>query len=314
MKNWTNWNWRHDPHAPLGWTDTEQRVVLVEGMAAAEMDGMGIVGDSPLALTERAIGKSAGWGTDRSAIFIYAERPAALAWWAEHRPAFNARAIPALLVERQADLDVGLQTLVRMPAAYRALVLSPRESINIGLGGTMPKAWEVGYHGVYNFVHQVIVRGAEGDDAEPMHPAWVRAVRDECRGLAAFAFTSWGEWRPSASAAFWRDGGTRSEEERGAAMLSDGRVVLEQEPAEAVRARDRAAGYHVHAPVIERDRSALACLHAAWNRESPAAPAPPPYDELAWFHRVGVERSGRVLHERGWRRETEHLELPEELR
>jgi protein gp37 len=42
---------------------------------------------------------------------------------------------------------------------------------------------------------QVIVGGESGSDARPMHPAWVRSLRDQCAGAGtAFFFKQWGEW------------------------------------------------------------------------------------------------------------------------
>lgn len=46
-------------------------------------------------------------------------------------------------------------------------------------------------------VQWVIVGGESGAMARPMHPAWVRAIRDQClRGGVPFFFKQWGEWRP----------------------------------------------------------------------------------------------------------------------
>lgn len=44
----------------------------------------------------------------------------------------------------------------------------------------------------------VIVGGESGPGARPMHPDWVRAIRDECAKCgAAFFFKQWGEWLPA---------------------------------------------------------------------------------------------------------------------
>lgn len=44
-------------------------------------------------------------------------------------------------------------------------------------------------------IHQVIVGGQTGRDAVPMHPDWVRSVRDQCAAAGVpFFFKSWGEW------------------------------------------------------------------------------------------------------------------------
>jgi protein gp37 len=43
----------------------------------------------------------------------------------------------------------------------------------------------------------VIVGGESGLDARPLHPDWVRKIRNDCvRASAAFFFKQWGEWAP----------------------------------------------------------------------------------------------------------------------
>lgn len=43
----------------------------------------------------------------------------------------------------------------------------------------------------------VIVGGETGPGARPMHPDWVRSVRDQCQGAGIpFFFKQWGEWAP----------------------------------------------------------------------------------------------------------------------
>lgn len=50
-------------------------------------------------------------------------------------------------------------------------------------------------------IHQVIVGGESGHGARPMHPAWVRSIRDQCADTdTAFFFKQWGEWAPNIGA------------------------------------------------------------------------------------------------------------------
>ena len=43
----------------------------------------------------------------------------------------------------------------------------------------------------------VIVGGESGPQARPMHPQWVRDLRDQCEGAGVpFFFKQWGEWKP----------------------------------------------------------------------------------------------------------------------
>ncbi|SFG65743.1 phage Gp37/Gp68 family protein [Methylobacterium gossipiicola] len=54
----------------------------------------------------------------------------------------------------------------------------------------------------------VIVGGESGAQARPTHPAWVRAIRDQCATAGtAFFFKQWGSWQPRA---WCRDGGTHA--------------------------------------------------------------------------------------------------------
>ena len=44
----------------------------------------------------------------------------------------------------------------------------------------------------------VIAGGESGPNARPMHPRWVRALRDDCQAAGvAFFFKQWGEWGPA---------------------------------------------------------------------------------------------------------------------
>lgn len=56
-------------------------------------------------------------------------------------------------------------------------------------------------------IHWVIVGGESGGNARPMHPNWVRSIRDECLAIGpAFFFKQWGEWLPydmDAQPPFW---------------------------------------------------------------------------------------------------------------
>ena len=48
-----------------------------------------------------------------------------------------------------------------------------------------------------------IVGGESGPNARPMHPRWVRGIRDECAAAGvSFFFKQWGEWAP------WEGGGS----------------------------------------------------------------------------------------------------------
>jgi hypothetical protein len=47
----------------------------------------------------------------------------------------------------------------------------------------------------------VIAGGESGHGARPMHPAWVRSLRDQCQhARVPLLFKQWGMWRPASTA------------------------------------------------------------------------------------------------------------------
>ncbi len=49
---------------------------------------------------------------------------------------------------------------------------------------------------MHNTLDWIIVGGESGPDARPMHPDWVRSLRDQCETAGVpFHFKQWGEWR-----------------------------------------------------------------------------------------------------------------------
>lgn len=85
-------------------------------------------------------------------------------------------------VEDQKRADERIPHLLATPAAVRFLscepLLGPIDRID------MP------------CMHWVIVGGESGPGARPMHPAWARALRDQCaRAGVPFFFKQWGAWK-----------------------------------------------------------------------------------------------------------------------
>ncbi len=117
--------------------------------------------------------------------------------------------------------------LRRTPAAVRFLSLEP-------LLGPLPSLDLTG-------IDWVVAGGESGHGARPMHPDWVRDIRDRCVAAGcAFFFKQWGEWAPAlgtadASAlqhhfhdqAMWRVG------KKGAGRELDGRTWDEMPTAAA---------------------------------------------------------------------------------
>lgn len=68
-------------------------------------------------------------------------------------------------------------------------------------------AWDHGYR-----LHWVICGGESGPQARPMHPDWVRSLRNQCAEAGVpFLFKQWGEWRPICEGQYdWYDSLYRS--------------------------------------------------------------------------------------------------------
>lgn len=86
--------------------------------------------------------------------------------------------------ENQEMADERIPILLQIPAAIRFVSVEPMLG-PVCLGEYM--------HGL----DQVIVGGESGHGARPMHPEWVRSIRDQCVDASVpFFFKQWGEWSP----------------------------------------------------------------------------------------------------------------------
>lgn len=95
-------------------------------------------------------------------------------------------------VENQDRAYERIPHLLRIPAKLRGLSIEPMLgpidiSYFLGLRNT-----EVHKHA---HIDLVIVGGETGPGARPMHPDWVRKIRDNCQSSGvSFFFKSWGDW------------------------------------------------------------------------------------------------------------------------
>lgn len=89
-------------------------------------------------------------------------------------------------VEDQARAEERIPWLLQCPAAVRFLSCEPL------LGPVvLPDGIGEGQ------IHWVISGGESGPGARPVHPDWVRAIRDQCVGAGVpFFFKQWGDWTP----------------------------------------------------------------------------------------------------------------------
>lgn len=121
--------------------------------------------------------------------------------------------------ENQARADERIPVLLQIPAAVRFVSIEPMlGTVNLTLIGGDRFGWgrTDAVNGLYyvranptecgcewetqhiNKLDWVICGGETGPGARPMHPDWVRSLRDQCKEAGVpFFFKSWGEWMPS---------------------------------------------------------------------------------------------------------------------
>ena len=99
--------------------------------------------------------------------------------------------------EDQATADERIPFLLNTPAAVRFLSCEPLLGpIDLYNQVTITTASGVVIEEVYlESIDWVITGGESGPGARPMHPDWVRSIRDQCKAAGvAFFFKQWGEW------------------------------------------------------------------------------------------------------------------------
>lgn len=109
--------------------------------------------------------------------------------------------------ENQARADERIPILLQIPAAVRWVSIEPmlgpvvlrrkandeNEMIQMALMGRLDEYSRPVQRGI----DWVVVGAETGPGARPMHPDWVRSVRDQCQAAGVpFFFKQWGEWAP----------------------------------------------------------------------------------------------------------------------
>lgn len=112
--------------------------------------------------------------------------------------------------EDQLRADERLPWLLQTPAAVRFVSCEPLlGEIDLGAGAGRKHGRQ--YHDQVGpcicdrdkRLHWVIAGGETGPGARPMHPEWVRSIRQQCAAARVpFFFKGWGEWTPYALDAF----------------------------------------------------------------------------------------------------------------
>jgi protein gp37 len=134
---------------------------------------------------------------------LLTKRPRRMAGWAaEHGWPENAWA--GVSVENQAAAYQRVEHLLDVPARVRFLSCEPllgavdlRVSLEAGYESNGPEGW----CSLPSPIHWIIAGGESGRHARPMHPDWVRSLRDQAAANdVPFFFKQWGEWAPEADA------------------------------------------------------------------------------------------------------------------
>jgi len=116
--------------------------------------------------------------------------------------------------EDQARADERIPDLLATPAAVRFVsaepLLGPIDTLLTTERGDLDALRGLGVHADEEgpddwyrtaMLDWVIVGGESGQGARPMHPQWVRSLRDQCAAAGtAFFFKQWGEWAPNIGA------------------------------------------------------------------------------------------------------------------
>lgn len=106
-------------------------------------------------------------------------------------------------VENQEQAEKRIPHLLKIPARVRFLSCEPLLGIVDlripELRGAMDDPRFGGNFLDFNeAIHWVITGGESGGRARPMHPDWVRSLRDQCAAAhVPFFFKQWGEWCPA---------------------------------------------------------------------------------------------------------------------
>jgi len=124
--------------------------------------------------------------------------------WTDSGPLNNVWLGATICNQEEADRDI--PKLLAVPAAKRFLSVEPMLSsvyLRLGDSDDVPSDSEP-FRERQWMIDWVICGGETGKHARPMHPAWVRSLRDQCVAAGVpFFFKQWGEWHPQV----WTEGG-----------------------------------------------------------------------------------------------------------
>jgi len=130
---------------------------------------------------------------------LLTKRPWNMVAWARH-DGWPSNAWAGVTVENQATADARIPLLLQVPARVRFVsaepLLGPVNICAVPDHKTRPCEFSAKYSPLGD-LSWLIVGGESGPHARPMHPDWVRGLRDQAVGAGvAFHFKQWGEWAP----------------------------------------------------------------------------------------------------------------------
>lgn len=125
----------------------------------------------------------------------------------QHGPLINLWL--GVTAEDQARADERIPLLLQTPAAVRFVSVEPMlGAVDLNAACAKSSQWMNGRFrplGKFSIGHAsglldwIIAGGETGPGARPMHPDWVRGLRDQCQAAGVpFFFKGWGEWGPCA--------------------------------------------------------------------------------------------------------------------
>ncbi|EEO27691.1 DUF5131 family protein [Oxalobacter paraformigenes] len=118
---------------------------------------------------------------------ILTKRPDRMSGYLSDLPMILPNVWIGVTVENQTTADERIPVLLDIPAAKRFLSIEPL------LGPVIISLWKLS-----EGIDWVICGGESGPNARPMHPDWVRSLRDQCAIAGVpFFFKQWGEWLPA---------------------------------------------------------------------------------------------------------------------
>lgn len=99
--------------------------------------------------------------------------------------------------ENQTQAMIRIPYLISIPAAVKFVSVEPMLS-QVDLDDTLQYTLKHHAGGLKNCLSWVICGGESGHNARPVHPDWVRSLKDQCQAAGVpFFFKQWGEWMPA---------------------------------------------------------------------------------------------------------------------